>query len=592
MNAFGYIKCAARTDVGRKRKNNEDAFGKFPKAGIFCVADGMGGGDDGEIASAAVVKAVEDAAALCEPPAEGGYDSSDVAEVLERGLSKASEWIFNRTTDKKLVGCGSTFVGVVLDATRPDSALAVHAGDSRLYLLHGRSIKQITRDHSVSEMMGVKDESKVNPMFRSMVMNAVGIKPKVDLELTPFKVAEGDRIVICSDGLSRMVPDKQILAISRKNKDIGEAVEALIASALEAGGVDNVTVVAVEIGELPPPVESLPLPAAEAGFMDDDTDTGSTDGTEEADTEGNTQTIQTVIPTTVMHHKIDLSNPQGGRISVVANVGHSEESRWMSAGSRRWWIVGAVILAFVVIAVVIFMLAKKGRDGDGGGMGGAPRPAVAVVATNEVAAVQEVATNEVAAVQEVATTEVAAVQAVATDEVAAVQAVATNEAVAVQAVATNVIAAGAERDKRVAPVAETGAKRLPRVEAERPVCTNLAVACEASKVSVFISKVKRLFPEGQVPYDYTEQMKHLQTSARECARMRTAKTIQVAAVDLKFALLSAESARKAFAAQSPDGAGKAWLSDWSAIVSGDPKDIEVQEACARLIGHVEEVLAK
>ena len=74
--------------------------------------------------------------------------------------------------------------------------------------------------------------------------------------------------------------------------------------------------------------------------------------------------------------------------------------------------------------------------------------------------------------------------------------------------------------------------------------------------------------------------------------MRTGKTIQVAAVDLKFALLSAESARKSFSAQSPGPAGQAWLSDWNTIISGDPKDMEVQEACARLIGNAEEVLAK
>ena len=104
--------------------------------------------------------------------------------------------------------------------------------------------------------------------------------------------------------------------------------------------------------------------------------------------------------------------------------------------------------------------------------------------------------------------------------------------------------------------------------------------------------MKRLFPEGQVPYDYTDQMKQFQARARECARMRTAKTIQDAAVDLKFALLSSESALKAFSARSLDRAGQAWLSDWRAIISGNPNDIEVQEACARLIGNVEEVLAK
>ena len=166
MTPFAHLKHAALSDVGKKRKNNEDAFGTFPEAGLFCVADGMGGGDDGEIASAAVVRAVEELAVRMKPDESGGVCSDDVCSGLADALSSVSAWICNRAHERKLNGCGSTFVGVVFDPTNPAQAVAVHAGDSRLYLLHGHSIRQITRDHSVAELMGEKDESKVNPMCR------------------------------------------------------------------------------------------------------------------------------------------------------------------------------------------------------------------------------------------------------------------------------------------------------------------------------------------------------------------------------------------------------------------------------------------
>ena len=127
MNPFAHLKHAALSDVGKKRKNNEDAFGMFPEAGLFCVADGMGGGDDGEIASAAVVRAVEDMSARIKPDESGGVAAADAGKELADALSKVSAWISNRARAHKLNGCGSTFVGVIFDPVDPAHALAVHA---------------------------------------------------------------------------------------------------------------------------------------------------------------------------------------------------------------------------------------------------------------------------------------------------------------------------------------------------------------------------------------------------------------------------------------------------------------------------------
>ena len=251
-NSFARLTGVALSDIGRKRKNNEDSYGAFPAHGVWCVADGMGGGDDGEVASAAVVKSVD--AYLSDLPTvvRGAYAGSQIASGIITAVEDASGWIFRRTKKKGLKGCGSTFVGIVFDATKPDAALALHVGDSRLYRMRGRELKQITKDHSVAEMMGAKDEKDLNPMFRGMILRAVGIENAVEVDQTPLSIVEGDVILVCSDGLSRMVPDKRIGEIIREGgDDVKATARSLIDAANEAGGIDNITVALVKVGELP-----------------------------------------------------------------------------------------------------------------------------------------------------------------------------------------------------------------------------------------------------------------------------------------------------------------------------------------------------
>jgi len=263
MGAFAHLRCAAATDVGRRRRNNEDSFGIFPEAGVFCVADGMGGGDDGEVASAATVRAIETFVACRPQPQNAGYPAARYADGLTMALCGASEWIFERAQERHLKGCGSTFVGVCFDPTKPGEALALHAGDSRLYRIRGRSIQRITRDHSAAELIGAKNEDEINPMFRGMILRAVGVQPVVDIERTAVQIRAGDRLLVCSDGLYRMVPEKGVVGIVRGSPSPGDAVKALIAAANEAGGVDNVTAVLVEVGELPKPMPAVEMPIGE-----------------------------------------------------------------------------------------------------------------------------------------------------------------------------------------------------------------------------------------------------------------------------------------------------------------------------------------
>ena len=296
MTPFKHICFASKSDVGRKRKNNEDAFGVFPSSGVFCVADGMGGGDDGEIASAATVEAVR---SFCEKhplPDTGAWKINDWLDGISSAMSSASSWIYKRTCDLGLKDSGSTFVGLFFDPTYPSKAVAMHAGDSRLYHVRAKSIKQITTDHSVAEMIGVKSEKKLNPYFRGMILRAVGVQQTVELERTIFDIKEGDWIVLCSDGLSKMIDDSRIKSIVNSSNSPSEAAETLVSAANEAGGSDNITVVVVKVGPLPEKMPAVPFSDASIPmkeFIEGYTQEHSTD----ADTRETGETMQ--IPLSV-----------------------------------------------------------------------------------------------------------------------------------------------------------------------------------------------------------------------------------------------------------------------------------------------------
>ena len=281
MSLFPHVAFAAMSDRGRKRKNNEDACYASPSYGVWVVSDGMGGGDDGEVASLATVQGVDKFVKAHPFPSGGTWNVDDLVKGLARAASDSSAWIYARAREKHLKGCGATFVALLLDAAAPEEAVALHAGDSRLYRIRGRSIQQITKDHSAAAMIGAKNELEINPMFRGMILRAVGIQPTVELERTALPLKSGDWVLICSDGLSRMVPDKTIASIVREAETPDDGVRKLISTANEAGGIDNITAGLVKIGDPPPPVAAFPLvleerPAPAAPPASEDARTGET----------------------------------------------------------------------------------------------------------------------------------------------------------------------------------------------------------------------------------------------------------------------------------------------------------------------------
>lgn len=358
MTPFGHIRFAAKSDVGRKRKNNEDAFGVFPSCGVFCVADGMGGGDDGEIASAATVEGVR---RFCEAhpfPSGKSWRMDDWLEGISNGVSEASAWIHGRARERGLKGCGSTFVGVCFDPSHPAMAVALHAGDSRLYLLRRRGIRQITKDHSAAEMIGVKNERDMNPLFRGMILRAVGILPSIELERTMFAVKPGDRILICSDGLSKMLPDKRIAALGRTDGSLSDAVEALIAAANEAGGVDNVTVVLVEVGDLPRALPVVPILDSPARS----TDTGEgrdTDSTGESDTRDTGETLSMTMATEAVAPE-DFFQEGATHEAVLDKCEIQKPKRHLM--SSRGWIVLGIASALLALGGVFGWLVWRRNE--------------------------------------------------------------------------------------------------------------------------------------------------------------------------------------------------------------------------------------
>lgn len=553
MKPFSHLKHAALSDVGKKRKNNEDAFGVFPDAGVFCVADGMGGGDDGEIASAAVVRAVEGLAARVKPDESGGVCARDVGDELTRALSGASAWICNRAHERKLNGCGSTFVGVVFDPTDPAQALAVHAGDSRLYLLHGRSIRQITRDHSVAELMGEKDESKVNPMFRSMVVNGIGIRTKAEPEFTPFKVVPGDRVLLCSDGLSRMVPDKRIASVARAEEDPDKAVAALIAAALDAGGIDNVTAVLVQVGELPGPVTRRELPASAPSSEEVETEDAPTSSDDTGKTD-DTRTRATALT------------------GIAEEEAFGEEPAKPVARRRLGWKTCFVLATAVVVTVCcLVVLVRRHRSAEGERSSAVAEEPVAVKAP-----VPDVAPAPVARPAPVSVP-------VANPEPASNSApvLAPKPVPAVPRPAPVVIK---PPEKKADDLAKPSPQ--PKLVAVAP---DLIAGCSEDSARTFISNLRRLLPSDDRTPDFAEECERFLKSARQLVRTRGSREAEAVAVDLRVLLLNAESARSAPPLRRNDAAAKAALGAWDVVLKGDPSNAAMQAPCARLMKVIREL---
>ena len=248
------IRAAGITDVGCVRKHNEDSLLSLPVWGLFVVADGLGGHAAGEIASQIVVDTIQRTlAATVDPSAEWPleYDRglSFDGNRLKTALLLADKAIADDILDHpERVTMGSTVVAGLLTGTRLTLA---HVGDSRAYLLGPRVIRQLTRDHSwVAEQVAAgvltPSEARVHP-FRNVITQALGNGGDLEVEVQELQLEESERLLLCSDGLSGMIPDAQILEIVENAVNVEDAVESLIEIARRNGGEDNITAILVAI---------------------------------------------------------------------------------------------------------------------------------------------------------------------------------------------------------------------------------------------------------------------------------------------------------------------------------------------------------
>ena len=239
----------AASNIGRVRKSNQDSG--YAGYNFFFVADGMGGHAGGDIASAIIAQGVAQADRV--------YDNTDqAAQFVVEALLAANSKLADTVADHpELKGMGTTFSGI---AVTGDLVTLTHIGDSRVYMVSDDRVKQVTKDHTFVQRLVdtgriTPEEALVHPR-RSVLMRVLGdveISPEVDLEV--FKATAGDRWMLCSDGLSGVVPDEIINSILlNKSVDAEEATELLIYEALEHGAPDNVTVVVVDV--LSPAVQS------------------------------------------------------------------------------------------------------------------------------------------------------------------------------------------------------------------------------------------------------------------------------------------------------------------------------------------------
>ena len=246
---------AAKTDVGQKRQGNEDRFCLDPALGLYVVADGMGGHAAGEVASRLAVETIQEwmekylsgaDVAIVGPAVAAG---SAEANFLLSSIRLANRIIFDSAKDRReYAGMGTTVVAVL---AQDDRFVLAHVGDSRIYRIRQDDIVQISRDHSfVQEQVdnGMMSAAEAHQsQYRHMITRALGLKESVDVDLTEQPARPGDVLLLCSDGLSDLLDDEDMLAAVRDHADdLEQACQALVARANSKGGDDNITVLVVQ----------------------------------------------------------------------------------------------------------------------------------------------------------------------------------------------------------------------------------------------------------------------------------------------------------------------------------------------------------
>ena len=247
------IDASARTDLGRVRKNNEDAFRIEPELDLYVLSDGMGGQAHGEVASAMAIETIVEHCRESKNDPDMtllGNSRPDLCGRTNRLMSAvrmANRRIFDAATENPAhEGMGATIVAAWLDDRRMS---LVHVGDSRAYLLRGGSLEQLTADHSlVAEHVRrgtMTPQEAETSQLQNILVRALGTQDQVEVDADEQMLLEGDTVLLCSDGLTHMVSDPEIASVLTTLEPAQAAADRLVQLANEYGGLDNVTVIVI-----------------------------------------------------------------------------------------------------------------------------------------------------------------------------------------------------------------------------------------------------------------------------------------------------------------------------------------------------------
>ncbi len=250
---------AGLSDVGLQREHNEDSYCILPEHRLFVVADGMGGHRAGDVASKMATHTIAtffNATAKEDATWPFSFDPHLSAEEnrLLTGIKIANKKIFEASVAHREVhGMGTTVVGALLSRERGKVYIA-HVGDSRAYRVRGDALEQLTRDHSLVNdyLMVMPDmtEDQKEELPRNVITRALGMQDSVVVDLLPDEPKHGDKYILCSDGLSGMLTDDEMMElVGEAGDDLEQAAKSLVARANKNGGEDNITVVVLQVTE-------------------------------------------------------------------------------------------------------------------------------------------------------------------------------------------------------------------------------------------------------------------------------------------------------------------------------------------------------
>lgn len=241
------MKFAIKSDVGQRRKVNEDAAGYFESKNhipLMMVCDGIGGHNAGEIASAMALMSIGQAWEKTE-----FNDIEEVYQWLIQKITEANEAIFARSAQyEDLYGMGTT---VVVASIIGNQLMIANVGDSRAYVLRNFQLKQLTEDQSLVNALlksgEITPEEAENHPNKNIVTQSLGVTSSVEIDFVRMTIKNGDTLILCSDGLSDMLSLEEIRNVMNHYSDIEQQVEKAVQEANEAGGRDNITVAIAKI---------------------------------------------------------------------------------------------------------------------------------------------------------------------------------------------------------------------------------------------------------------------------------------------------------------------------------------------------------